>query len=124
MVATEPDRLRQAHRAFRRGRIKLACSGAFAAAGLTLLAWLMGCDGMSVWFGASLMILVFASRYVGRTPGRAVLPALVIGLVPFFSMAAVRTATGHDCDSAQCASVWLATSVVSGLAALPRLSRG
>lgn len=117
MVAPERYRLRQAHRAFTRGRIKLASRGLVAAGTLILLALVSGGDGPSMWFGAGLMVVASVSLYVGRGPGRAVLPAFVVGLVPFSAFVAMHAVAGDECPAGKWAWIYLVTSLLSGFAA-------
>ncbi|MGB5809206.1 MAG: hypothetical protein WBG86_01675, partial [Polyangiales bacterium] len=114
---TETARLREAHRAFARGRVRFSLIGAVATVALTLFGWLMGSDDKALWFGAVLMVIATGSLYVGRSAGRAVLPAFAIGLIPFSALLVVQTVSGHGCHTGGCASLCLPTCVLSGLAA-------
>ena len=117
MVATEAQRLQEAHRAFARGRTKLASTGVVAALGLMLLGWWLSGANKSLAFGVALVILAGASLYVGRSAGRAVLPAFVIGLIPFSALLIVQAVTGHACHVEGCGDMCLRTCIASGLAA-------
>lgn len=117
MATPEADRLQQAQRAFGRGRIRLALVGALATIALMLLGLLIGSDTKSIWFGAALMVLATSSLYFGRAPGRAVLPAFVIGLIPFSALIVAQVATGHGCHVGGCTTFCMPTCVASGLVA-------
>ena len=116
-MTTETERIEEARRAYSRGRFKLAATGALAALALTLLALLMGSNEKALWFGAALLIVATASLYFGRAPGRAVLPAFVLGLIPFSALLIVHAVGSHSCHAGGCAPLCLPTCGVSGLVA-------
>jgi hypothetical protein len=116
-MVTEAHRIVAAHRAFTRGRLKLASWGVAATVGLMTLGRLLGSDAKSLWFGAALLLVASASLFIGRAPGRAVLPAFAIGLIPFSALLLVQALTGPGCHTGACVSYCMPTCVVSGLVA-------
>ena len=116
-MVTEANRIQEAQRAFTRGRVKLACWGVLATLALVAMGQLLGSDSKSLWFGTVLLFVTAASLFVGRAPGRAVLPAFAIGLVPFSALLLVQAITGPGCHTGACVSYCMPTCVVSGLIA-------
>ncbi|MEM7138591.1 MAG: hypothetical protein AAF500_18565 [Myxococcota bacterium] len=117
MVTPEVRRLAEIERAFVRGRLELAAAGVLAAGVLMFVAWALGVEGKTFWFGVALMALSAASLYFGRAPGRAVLPAFVIGVIPFSALLIVQAMSGHGCHTGGCNTLCLPTCVASGLVA-------
>lgn len=116
-MTSESERLQEAARAFNRGRLRLASTGAFATTALLGVGLALGSDSKAWWFGAALLVFASASLYMGRSAGRAVLPAFVIGLIPFTALLCVQWFGGHQCHPGGCAPMCLPTCGVSGLIA-------
>ena len=117
MEKTEADRLREVREAFNRGRIKLASLAALAVVSLWLVAVVAHGDTTTLGFAFGLAAIASSSLYFGRAPGRAVLPAFILGLIPFCSLLFVRAATGYACHLGGCNAICLPTCIASGLVA-------
>lgn len=116
-MVTEADRILEVERAFTRGRLKLATWGVVATLALMILGRALGSDEKALWFGAALLVLTGASLFIGRAPGRAVLPAFAIGLIPFSALLLVQAVTGPGCHTGACTSYCMPTCIVAGLVA-------
>jgi hypothetical protein len=125
--------LGRARSAYERGRIVHALRGAWLA--LPMVAFSMTMSHrpeLSLGAGVPLIVLALALRYRGGPTGRAVLPALIAGLVPLLLPMIMRMG-GHCCIAGACWPVCMIGCILGGVtaglmigfgSALERESRG
>jgi hypothetical protein len=122
MESSEAVRLqRRARLAYEWGRLRAAVPGALPAAGLTLMAAVLG-SRATLPLGAALVLLCVGLGWRGRQWGRAVTPGLLAGLIPLLGPFLVLAA-GHVCFGGGCRSFCFASCVIGGLIAGALLSR-
>jgi hypothetical protein len=125
--------LGRARSAYERGRLVHALRAAWLA--LPMVAFsltLAHRPQLSLSAGALLIVLAFALRYRGGPSGRAVMPALIAGLVPLLLPMIMRMG-GHCCVAGVCWPVCMIGCILGGVtaglmigfaSALERESRG
>ncbi len=114
-----PDQLLalRARRAYEVSRLGVGARMAIPAALVVLLALAInGPDPMCLAAGGLLCAIVAASGWQGGEWGRAALPALAAGLLPFFAPLSSR-GLGHVCVAGSCVSYCLIACAVSGFVA-------
>lgn len=109
--------LAEVRTAYERGRVRDALIGVLPIVVVIILAGLVDgawtpalCAGPPLLLGAGVLL------WRGRHFGRAVLPGVAAGVVPFFAMQVAR-ASGHACAGTACYSVCVPTCVLGGAAA-------
>jgi hypothetical protein len=136
MATIDPQRtllLGRARSAYERGRVVHAIRAAWLA--LPMVAFSMTLahrPELSLGAGAGLIVLALALRYRGGPTGRAVMPALIAGLVPLLLPMIMRMG-GHCCIAGACWPVCMIGCILGGVtaglmigfaSALERESRG
>ncbi len=103
-----------ARRAYERGRVRDALVGILPIAVIIVLAGFVDRTWTPVIFaGPPLLVVTAVLLWRGRHFGRAVLPGVAAGVVPFVAMQIAR-ATGHACAGSACYSVCVPACVIGG----------
>jgi hypothetical protein len=113
-MAPDPHAITAAESAYQRGRAKLALTHAAPALAYTGVAFLAGSDPRAVWFGMAAFLAGGLAVFLGGAFGRAVLPALVYGALPF-AVTHVVQSFGHVCVAGACVSWCMPACAATGL---------
>jgi hypothetical protein len=110
----DSDALVRAKRAYERSRAKSALVVALPLGILALCTMFCGTrDVVACGVGLALLIGTWYFGWQGRTFGRAVLPGVVAGVIPF-GLALAARAVGHVCTPEGCVSLCVPACTVGG----------
>lgn len=118
------DSLRKrAQRGYALGRIKASWFEVLAASVIVVITlFLSSMHGTVLLPGFALIFLTAVFSYYGREPGRFVLPALILGLIPL-TCALASQFVGHVCVAGGCTSLCVPLCTAGGLVSGVLLAR-
>ena len=124
--ASPSDLKQRARAAYERGRVRHALVAALPCVAIAAIAGLIDREwSLALSVGALLFSAAFLAYFRGRHFGRAVLPGVAAGVIPFLAIHVAR-ASGHLCTGTSCISLCIPACVVSGVVAgllIARVSR-
>lgn len=113
-MAPDQNAIAAARSAYQRGRARLALTHAAPALGYMAVALVAGSELHAAGLGLAAFVVGALAVFLGGVFGRAVLPALVYGALPF-AVTHVVQSFGHVCIPGGCVSWCMPACAVTGL---------